>query len=554
MKRTQRLLALLVAILSVHSEAATVSLADPQDGGIGYKYTVTMSGNDSAAFSSHVGAWSWEDNSLFDASAGDPPVGWTHTSNWVALNVSARVLFTVRLERDANVPWPSETDPNRLASTASMFPSLTIFRNWDNDVVPAEFAARPDVIAAWAPFGGVPPDLGDWHTYNNRGAVEWAEDLVYVEHYDNSTLETIERTYVLPAGNYSIVIGSNAPATDPTRQGYRATFTTLPALQSDSYFTSNPAKPVVIAAAQGALANDEGIIVPGDMAEKTTEPGNGQASLSADGALTYTPGAYFGVAGRDSFHYRVLLGGNTSTPTGTNTITISTVQAAAGCYAGLIRDEATENIAGALKLDLTRSGSWTASIVHAGKRHALRGTLMLDGTLLPSRVRANSPTLRLSTHENGTRFAEIKIAGDLGTFVGQADQSPFSVLTPPPFTGNHAVTLTVTSSSDGAPQEPGRATLKIKSNGAAKLVGRLGDRTAFSSSSALVVGESNAGPVLPVFDAIYRAKAGSVSGHLQFGAAADSHATGGLKAVKPAQTQPASPGFTILYEAATTAR
>jgi hypothetical protein len=82
-----------------------------------------------------------------------------------------------------------------------MFPSFTIWSGWD-------------------------ADDGDHHTYNNRGNVSWAEDITYLDHLDNSTQTAVERSWVLPAGNYTLALGSNAPATDPVRQGYLATFTT----------------------------------------------------------------------------------------------------------------------------------------------------------------------------------------------------------------------------------------------------------------------------------------------------------------------------------------
>lgn len=166
-------------------------------GGIGYARTVTVADGDTGSFSSHVGAWSWEDNALF--SPGEPPVGWTHTSNWMALNVEEECYVTIAMERDANVPWPSQAEPGRMADTSSMFPSLTLYRNWDNDDA-------------------------DSHTYNNRGNVIWAEDLRYLDHIDNSTEESISRTWCLPAGQYTLALGSNAPATNPNRQGYQLTY------------------------------------------------------------------------------------------------------------------------------------------------------------------------------------------------------------------------------------------------------------------------------------------------------------------------------------------
>ena len=186
----------------LHLATTEVSKTDPQANGIGYTWTVIADANTQGSFSSHVGAWSWEDNALFGNPGQSPlPVGWTHTSNWLALQLTEEAFFTLALERDANVPWPSMEDPGRLADTSSLFPSLTLWRGWDNDG-------------------------GDHHTYNNRGNVAWAEDLRYLDHVDNSTGTQITRTWRLPAGQYSLALGSNAPATNLNRQGYKATFHT----------------------------------------------------------------------------------------------------------------------------------------------------------------------------------------------------------------------------------------------------------------------------------------------------------------------------------------
>lgn len=217
MKTPNILLAAAFTALLSTSLHATVTESDPVAGGIGYHWTVNLGASDRASFSRHVGAWSWEDNALFgNPGQGAEPVGWTHTSDWVALALSAPTIFTIRLERQAGVAWPSSSDPNRVASTASMFPSFTLWSGWDNDLAPQAFA---DLVN-----GGTPTD--DWHVYNNHGAVAFAEDLTYRDHVDNSTATFVERSWVLDAGEYSIVLGSNAPATDPNRQGYLATFST----------------------------------------------------------------------------------------------------------------------------------------------------------------------------------------------------------------------------------------------------------------------------------------------------------------------------------------
>jgi hypothetical protein len=216
---TKRILltASLAALASAGLRASTISESDPIAGGITYRWTVGLGANDSASFQRHIGAWSWEDNSLFGP--GDDPVGWTHTSDWVALALDAPAFVTIRLERQANVPWPGPP-PNegRVASIASMFPSFTLWSGWDNDLAPQAFA---DLMN-----GGTPTD--DWHTYNNDGPVAWAEDLTYLGHINNSTETFAERTWFLAAGDYSLVLGSNAPANDTNRQGYLATITSVP--------------------------------------------------------------------------------------------------------------------------------------------------------------------------------------------------------------------------------------------------------------------------------------------------------------------------------------
>jgi hypothetical protein len=184
------------------SASGSYIAGDPAAGGIGYQHQLILSPKTAVSFSGHVGAWSWEDNALFDAGAGEPPVGWTHTSNWAAVRLEKDSVLSVTMTRDANVPWPTGAAPLRRADTSSMFPSLTLYRGWDNDGV-------------------------DDHTYNNRGNIDWAEDVEYVDHVDNSTEETITRTWFLPAGDYSFALGSNAPATNTNRQGYSITFNVL---------------------------------------------------------------------------------------------------------------------------------------------------------------------------------------------------------------------------------------------------------------------------------------------------------------------------------------
>lgn len=193
------------AICSILSPAASQAATIVQNAptpttGIPYRWVVGMGVNDSASFSRHVGAWSWEDESLFP-NPGDPVVGWTHTSDWVVITISEAARLTLLIERDGTVPWPGPGLPDRLASTASMFPSFTIWSGMDSDG-------------------------SQLHKYDNRSNVPWAEDLSFLDFADNSMLGTVSKTWDLPAGQYTVAMGSNSPATDLDRQGYRTTLTT----------------------------------------------------------------------------------------------------------------------------------------------------------------------------------------------------------------------------------------------------------------------------------------------------------------------------------------
>lgn len=194
--------------------AFSFTTGDPNSGGIGYYGYATLGVGDTGSFKSHVGAWSWEDQGI----APDGGEGWTHTSNWVALNLTEAATLTIDMVRDAAVAYAGSGNVGGFAATDNMYPSFTIWQNWDNDLMPAGVAATLGYTD--------PATANDHHTYVNTGDVPWAEDLIYVGHVANSSSTSSTASYTLAAGNYSIVFGSNSPsATNPPRQGYSATFT-----------------------------------------------------------------------------------------------------------------------------------------------------------------------------------------------------------------------------------------------------------------------------------------------------------------------------------------
>jgi len=199
--------------LTRDSRAAVVSFGDPYPGGIGYEWLVQMEGDDSVKFERHVGAKSWNE-------PGNPVglKGWTHTSDWVMLELLESSMVILQIEREKNVPASPSPARNKL------YPAFSLYAGWDND------------------------DDNEDHQYNNIGNTPWAEDLNYLIHDENDQgAAKITAKLLLPAGQYSLAIGGNPPAReiypagtcDPStdrvcytytgRHGYKVKITTRPA-------------------------------------------------------------------------------------------------------------------------------------------------------------------------------------------------------------------------------------------------------------------------------------------------------------------------------------
>lgn len=196
------------------AQAASLVQADPAAGGISYFWTATLGQTETITTPNtagvSLGAWSWEDQGLFNP--GDASRGWTHTSQWAAVELTQASTFTLTLAANSLIPTATG-----FFAADQFFPSFSLYSGWDND-------AMPDAVAT---FLDESPGAHDSHTYNNRGNIEWAEDLTFIGLRENTTLDTVSATWTLAAGKYSIVMGSNAPsALSPPRQGYAASFTT----------------------------------------------------------------------------------------------------------------------------------------------------------------------------------------------------------------------------------------------------------------------------------------------------------------------------------------
>jgi hypothetical protein len=184
----------LVGLSATPGNAATVTPTDPNPaGGISYEWKVKLNLDDTASIIRHVGAKSWNEPE-------NPPglKGWTHTSDWVALDLTESAYLTIKIKRASNVT----VDETTIAGN-QLYPAFSLYSGWENNGV-------------------------EDHQYNNLGNTPWAPDITYVDSNgnDNNT-PAVYTTFKLEPGFYSIAIGGNPP--DPTqegRQGYEATFGT----------------------------------------------------------------------------------------------------------------------------------------------------------------------------------------------------------------------------------------------------------------------------------------------------------------------------------------
>lgn len=181
------------------SHASTIVPTPGYAPGIGYEWGVAMSGTDSAIYQGSVGAKSWNEPT-------NPPdaKGWTHTSDWTAIELTDAATLTVTLARQSGVPF---TLPNGTVVIEGdlLTPALSLYAGWET--------TGPET-----------------HTFNPTGNISWASELTYLAHEANPlSLTSITRTFELAAGRYSLVYGGNP--SDPTVtgfHGYQATLSTVP--------------------------------------------------------------------------------------------------------------------------------------------------------------------------------------------------------------------------------------------------------------------------------------------------------------------------------------
>lgn len=191
----------LTGVAPSHASTVTQNPAGLQTG-LTYEWQVVMGDLDLAHYHGSVGAKSW-------AEPGNPvgAKGWTHTSDWTALDLtglSGPTFLTLELGREEN-------------TASQLFPAFSLYSGWET----------------------VNSDATN-HTFNNTGNISWATNLTYIDHLANiggpngtdsgTGADLLSKQWVLSPGLYSLVYGGN-PSFALSQTGshaFAATLTTAP--------------------------------------------------------------------------------------------------------------------------------------------------------------------------------------------------------------------------------------------------------------------------------------------------------------------------------------
>ncbi|MHA3770842.1 choice-of-anchor tandem repeat GloVer-containing protein [Verrucomicrobiota bacterium sgz303538] len=260
----------------------------------------------------------------------------------------------------------------------------------------------------------------------------------------------------------------------------------------------------------------------------------GRVRISEDGkSLKYKPGPLY--RGGDSFEYTISDGIGA---TATAKVRIENpFVGVKGEYYGLInRPQAV----GSVRLLMSPTGAFTGALYYGGQVVRFRGQLSTDGWReIPISIKgAGRMTLNVSAMRGqAPRIDAVVEMNDSGIYrvVFNAAPSRIAATTPNQIAGKYTVALPADPTQQGTyyPQGDGFALLEVGANGAAKLVGRLGDGTAFSAGTLLLADGS-----LPFYLDAYTKRVGAsggISGKLRFANTEESDVSGELVWIKPKQ-------------------
>jgi hypothetical protein len=189
------------------SAMADVQFADPAEGGLGYEWIVTLGHNGSHEIVGSTGG-----KGSYEPSFEAPDIGWTHTTDWVALELEEEAILEIKVTRQEGVyemKVDRETGEKSYATSGAMlYPSFSIYEGWDSTTE---------------------KEKGSFNPMGNFWSTIVFKDAAFSE-YGETTIVWRGR---MPAGQYSVNVGGvNAlycAETDDCYNGvhgFKATFTT----------------------------------------------------------------------------------------------------------------------------------------------------------------------------------------------------------------------------------------------------------------------------------------------------------------------------------------
>ncbi|NOT85886.1 MAG: hypothetical protein HOP02_14145 [Methylococcaceae bacterium] len=164
------------------ADAKPAVVGVPATGGIGYEWTVTLGNNDSADFTGSVGA-----KSSYEPTFKAPEFAWTHTTDFVALNLTADAKVSIMVTRQQGVTDASvdkTTNALVLKEAGNLLnPVVAVWKNWEESGV-------------------------ETGSFNPLGKTSWMNELAYVGiAYADKGQSMIIYTVDLPKGKYTLNIG-----------------------------------------------------------------------------------------------------------------------------------------------------------------------------------------------------------------------------------------------------------------------------------------------------------------------------------------------------------
>jgi hypothetical protein len=192
------------------ASAASAGTVTPGDvpggtGGVPYTMQIDLTGpGDSVAVVGGVGAKSWADPMNPDLGSFGLDAGWTHTSNWIHLELAAEADVTILLAWDAEV-----SDGMGGALAGNLVPAFSVWTGADNDGTESHFYEQ----------GAVP---------------SWIDEpgFAFFDHVDvgpgpfAAVRAVLHRTF--PAGVYTIAVGGHDEVSLAHQVGYALEIAAIP--------------------------------------------------------------------------------------------------------------------------------------------------------------------------------------------------------------------------------------------------------------------------------------------------------------------------------------